>query len=83
MKTVERAAAPVPDARVPPSAEHQTVVLVAILVAAVLALAVALSFAGGFGGDDDPVRVAPSAPLPPSPAERDQPEGQWGPGFRR
>ena len=79
MKTLQRSAAPVPDARFLPNARHLTVALVAVVViAAVLALAIVL--ASERLGDSDPVRVVPSAPLPPSPAERDQPRGPVGPG---
>ena len=80
MKTLQRNAAPVSDARFLPNARHLTAALVAVVViAAVLALGIVLASSGG---DSDPVRVVPSAPLPPSPAERDQPPGQWGPGMR-
>lgn len=65
------------------SARSLTVALVVIgVVAVVLALTIVLATAGGDGDERAPVHVAPSAPLPPSPAERDQPPGQWGPGFR-
>jgi hypothetical protein len=76
VKTLQRSAAPVPEARFLPNARHLVAVVV---IAAVLALGIVLA---STGGDSDPVRVVPSAPLPPSPAERDQPPGQWGPGMR-
>jgi cytochrome b561 len=76
VKTLQRSAAPVPEARFLPNARHLVLVVV---MAAVLALGIVLA---STGGDSDPVRVVPSAPLPPSPAERDQPPGQWGPGMR-
>jgi hypothetical protein len=58
--------------------------LAALLVAAVLAVAIVLAASGG---DDQPgatksVRVTPSAPLPPSAAQRHQPPGLSGPGAR-
>jgi hypothetical protein len=61
-----------------------TLALVALLVAAALALAVALTAGGGSdqAGASRSVRVIPSAPLPPSPAERNQPPGLNGPGMR-
>jgi hypothetical protein len=61
-----------------------TIALIAVLAATVLALAIALAASSGSddGGSPEPVRVAPSAPLPPSPAERDQPPGLNGPGMR-
>ena len=63
-----------------------TLALVALLVAAALALAIALAASSGPGSDQagpsNSVRVTPSAPIPPSPAERDQPAGLNGPGMR-
>ena len=58
--------------------------LVALLVAAVLALAIVLAASGGGdqAGAAKSVRVTPSAPLPPSAAERHQPPGLNGPGMR-
>jgi hypothetical protein len=61
-----------------------TIALTALLIAAALALAVALAASGG---DDNPgatksLRVTPSAPMPPSPAERNQPPGLLGPGMQ-
>jgi hypothetical protein len=63
-----------------------TLVLAALAVAAVLSLAVVL--AGNTGSSDragftKSVRVLPSAPIPPSPVERDQRAGLNGPGMRR
>jgi hypothetical protein len=81
MKTLQRTAAPDPDARFLRNTRYLTAALVAVVaVAVVLAFGIVLASSGG---DSDPVRVAPSAPLPPSPAERDQPPGLWGPGMRR
>jgi hypothetical protein len=61
-----------------------TLALAGLLVAAILAAAIVLATSGG--GDQasptKPVRVTPSAPLPPSPAERKQPPGLNGPGMR-
>jgi hypothetical protein len=58
--------------------------LVGLFVAATLAAAIVL--ATGSGGDQagatKSVRVTPSAPIPPSPAERNQPPGLNGPGMR-
>lgn len=63
-----------------------TLALVALLVAAAVALAIALAASGGAGpGQADPskpVRVTPSAPIPPSAAQRHQPPGMNGPGMR-
>lgn len=61
-----------------------TLALVALLAAAALALAIALAASGGDdnAGASKSVRVTPSAPLPPSAAERDQPPGLNGPGMR-
>jgi hypothetical protein len=63
-----------------------TVALVALLVVAVLALAIALAASSGNGDDQggpsNSVRVTPSAPIPPSPAQRNQPRGLNGPGMR-
>jgi hypothetical protein len=62
-----------------------TLALAGLLVIAALALAIALA-ASGEGdqlGVTKSVHVSPSAPIPPSPAERDQPPGLNGPGLRR
>jgi len=63
-----------------------TLALVTLLVAAALAVAISLAASGGAGpdqaGPSSSVRVTPSAPLPPSPAERHQPPGLNGPGMR-
>ena len=63
-----------------------TLALVALLVAGALALAIALAASGGAGpdqaGPSSSVRVTPSVPIAPSPAERDQPAGLNGPGMR-
>lgn len=60
-----------------------TLALIGLLVAAILTAGVVLAA----NGSDQPdaaksVRVTPSAPIPPSPAERDQPAGLNGPGMR-
>jgi hypothetical protein len=61
-----------------------TLALIALLIAAILAAAIVL--AASSGGDQaaatKSVRVTPSAPIPPSPAERNQPPGLNGPGMR-
>lgn len=63
-----------------------TLALAALLVAAALALAIALAASSGNGDDQagrsSSVRVTPSAPIPPSAAERNQPAGLNGPGMR-
>ena len=63
-----------------------TLALVTLLVAAALAVAIALAASGGAGhgqaGPSSPVRVTPSAPIPPSSAQRNQPPGVNGPGMR-
>jgi hypothetical protein len=61
-----------------------TLVLVALLVTAVLAVALVLAARGGGdqAGATKSVRVTPSAPLPPSLAERHQPPALNGPGAR-
>ena len=60
-----------------------TLALAALLVAAALALAIALAGNASNGdGFTKSVRVAPSAPIPPSPTERDHPPGLNGPGMR-
>ena len=61
-----------------------TLAIAALLLTAILALAVVLAASGGDDqpGTTKPVRVTPSAPIPPSPAERNQPPGLNGPGMR-
>jgi hypothetical protein len=61
-----------------------TLALVTLLVAAALALTIALAAGGASdqAGASKSVHVTPSAPLPPSPAERNQPPGLNGPGMR-
>ena len=61
-----------------------TLALVTLLVGAALALTIALAAGGGSdpAGATKSVRVTPSAPIPPSPAERNQPPGLNGPGMR-
>jgi hypothetical protein len=61
-----------------------TIALIALLIAAALALTIALATSGEAEQPGAPksVRVAPSAPIPPSPAQRDQPPGLNGPGMR-
>jgi hypothetical protein len=58
--------------------------LVALAVTAILAVAIVLAASGGGdqAGASKSVRVTPSAPIPPSPAERHQPPGLNGPGMR-
>ena len=60
-----------------------TVALIAALVAAVVALSIALATEGGSSSSTQ-IRVVPSGsgPIPPSPAERNQPPGMQTPGFR-
>jgi hypothetical protein len=56
------------------------IVLAAALAVTLTALVIVLVTSGGGA---EPVRVAPtSGPVPPSPAERDQPPGLYGPGMR-
>lgn len=61
-----------------------TLALVALLVAAILAAGIVLMASGGGEqtGATKSVRVTPSAPIPPSAAERKQPPGLNGPGMR-
>ena len=61
-----------------------TLALVALVVTAILALAIVLAASGGGdqAGAAKSVRVTPSAPLPPSAAQRHQPPGLNGPGAR-
>jgi hypothetical protein len=61
-----------------------TLALVTLLVTAILAVAIVLAASGGGdqAGATKSVRVTPSAPIPPSPAERNQPLGFNGPGMR-
>jgi hypothetical protein len=61
-----------------------TLALVALLITAILAVAIVLAANGGGdqAGATKSVRVAPSAPIPPSAAERHQPSGLNGPGMR-
>jgi hypothetical protein len=78
MPASQRSATPLPGLR-----PRTAALIVTVAIAVVLALTIMLSIAGGGDGDERaPVQVVPSAPLPPSPAERDQPPGQWGPGMR-
>jgi hypothetical protein len=61
-----------------------TLALVGLLIAAILAAALVLAASGGGdqAGATKSVSVTPSAPIPPSPAERKQPPGLNGPGMR-
>ena len=61
-----------------------TLALTALLVTAILAAAIVLAATGGDdqAGASKSVRVTPSAPLPPSAAQRHQPPGVNGPGAR-
>jgi hypothetical protein len=66
-------------------ARYLTAALVALLIATVLVLALALASSESGSGQDSSIRVAPSSqspPIPPSAAERNQPEGLNGPGMR-
>jgi hypothetical protein len=57
------------------------IALAAALTVALTALVIVLATSNDAG--TEPVRVAPtSGPIPPSPAERDQPRGLDGPGLR-
>jgi hypothetical protein len=61
-------------------ARSVTIALAAALAITLTALVIVLATSGG---GTEPVRVAPtSGPIPPSPAERDQPPGLNGPGMR-
>ena len=66
------------------AARNLTVALVALLIATVLVLALALASSESGPSQDGSIRVAPSqsAPVPPSAAERNQPDGLNGPGMR-
>jgi hypothetical protein len=66
------------------SARPIALALVGLLVAAILAATIVLATSGGGDQADatKSVRVTPSAPIPPSPAERNQPPGLNGPGMR-
>jgi hypothetical protein len=61
-----------------------TLALVALLIAAILAAGIVLMASGGGdqSGATKSVRVTPSAPIPPSAAERNQPPGLNAPGMR-
>jgi hypothetical protein len=61
-----------------------TLALIALLVAAILAAAIVLAAngAGDQAGATKSVRVTPSAPIPPSAAQRHLPPGVNGPGAR-
>jgi hypothetical protein len=62
---------------------YLTVALIALLIATVLVLALALASSESASDQQgSSIRVAPSAPIPPSAAERNQPEGLNGPGMR-
>ena len=61
-------------------ARSVTIALAAALAITLTALVIVLATSSGSA---EPVRVAPtSGPIPPSPAERDQPLGLNGPGMR-
>jgi hypothetical protein len=65
------------------AASHARGVTVALAVALAMALTALVIVLATSEGNTEPVRVAPNeAPLPPSPAERDQPPGLNGPGMR-
>jgi hypothetical protein len=59
-----------------------TVALVALIATVAVALAIALAASGGGSGEaTEPVRVTPSAPNVPTPAERNQDPALGGPGM--
>jgi hypothetical protein len=67
--------------RIHVDARAMAITLAAALAIALTALVIVLATSTGGA---EPVRVAPtSGPVPPSPAERDQPPGLRGPGMRR
>jgi hypothetical protein len=78
--TTLRSGAPVPAPRIRLGARSVTIALAVALAITLTALVIVLATSGG---GTEPVRVAPtSGPIPPSPAERDQPPGLNGPGLR-
>lgn len=81
MTTLRRGAPQLPAPRTHIDPRAVAGVLAAALAVALAALVLVLATSPGAGGES--VRVAPSAPLPPSPAERGQPAELNGPGMRR
>jgi hypothetical protein len=80
MTTLRGGTRPAPVTGIRLSARSVTIALAAALAITLTALVIVLATSGGGA---EPVRVAPtSGPIPPSPAERDQPPGLNGPGFR-
>jgi hypothetical protein len=64
-------------------ASHARALTLALAVALAIALAALVIVLATSQEGSEPVRVAPNeAPLPPSPAEREQPPGLNGPGMR-
>jgi hypothetical protein len=83
MTTLSRGATAAPAPSTSTAVRNLTVALVALLIATVVVLALALASAGDESGSQGgSIQVAPSAPLPPSPADRGQPDGLNGPGMR-
>jgi len=81
MTTLRGEAHQLPASRLHVDARTVAIALAAALAVALAALAIALASPGG--GSADSVRVAPSpGPIPPSAAERHQPQGLNGPGAR-
>jgi hypothetical protein len=62
---------------------HARAVVLALATVLAVTLAALVIAVASSGGGAEPVRVAPtSGPIPPSPAERNQPPGLNGPGMR-
>ena len=80
MTTLRGRAEQLPVSTVASHVHGLTLALAVALAISLTALAIVLATAHE---GSEPVRVAPNeAPLPPSPAERDQPPGVNGPGMR-
>jgi hypothetical protein len=80
MTTLRSGAEQLPAPRIRVDARAVAIALAAALAIALTALVIVLATSNGSA---EPVRVAPtSGPIPPSPAERDQPLGLNGPGLR-
>jgi hypothetical protein len=80
MTTSRGGAHRLPAPGIPLGARSVTIALAAALAITLTALVIVLATSGG---GPEPIRVAPtSGPIPPSPAERDQPLGVNGPGMR-
>jgi hypothetical protein len=79
MTTLRGGAHNLPTSRISADRLALAIALAAAVAVALTVLVIVLATSGGA----EPVRVAPSSgPLPPSPAERDQPPGLNGPGMR-